>query len=562
MISRIQKIISRSKEISHPCYSDKSSSLAKIHLPVAKECNIKCNYCERKVGEGDEVCPGHTTDIISPKEALIRVSSFIEEWGSDVVVGIAGPGDPAANQETIETLSLIRSSYKEVKLCLCSNGLELPEMLPRLKDLGVKHISLTINSLDPSTAAKIYSYITYNGEKSSSIEAYKYFISQQIKSIKDALELGFYVKVNSVVIPGINEDEIVSTSEKLSNLGVTVHNLTPLIPKGKFSNLERVSSKKLKEIQDRCSKFNTVFSKCQQCRADCKTTPIDKKRESRRDFLKATGAVVATSLLAPAIAKANLIDSKKFSDKSLDVWSCGGLAEAFIPAIKEFEAQSGAKINYTGAFAGALGKSLLGSAETEVFAPRVLGLAKKLAAQKKMVKYYPLCYTKYVIVTAKNSSIRVNSMDEIVEKSLKPLIFPEASPPGGKAVLGIYKKSGTIKDVMKLSPIKGDCVQNDLVLLLEGKADVAVVEQRLTVLPAFKGKLNVTEIPEKFVPAVPVPFTIGLMKFAKDKELAETFINFIRSKSGQHHFAKAGFIPAMSSEGERLTKKYGVENYE
>ena len=63
---------------------------------------------------------------------------------------------------------------------------------------------------------------------------------------------------------------------------------------------------------------------------------------------------------------------------------------------------------------------------------------------------------------------------------------------------------------------------------------------------------------EAFIPPAPVPFTIGIMKWAKNRALAEAFVDFILSDKGQVWFDRAGFIPAQTEEGERLTKKYGV----
>ena len=85
-----------------------------------------------------------------------------------------------------------------------------------------------------------------------------------------------------------------------------------------------------------------------------------------------------------------------------------------------------------------------------------------------------------------------------------------------------------------------------------------MMEQRLTRIPGFQGRAETIDIPEEFIPGKPVPFTIGMMKWARNRELAEYFIEFILSDKGQACFEKAGFIPAVSEEGERLTKKYGV----
>ena len=129
------------------------------------------------------------------------------------------------------------------------------------------------------------------------------------------------------------------------------------------------------------------------------------KNISRRNFLKASGAAAASGLLVPSSALA-----QKTKTKTLQVWSCGGLAEAFIPADREFEQETGVTISYTGAFAAALGKSLLGNAKTEVFAPRVVKLSKKLKDEGKMLWYKPLCFTRYVLAIPKGNPAGITSI--------------------------------------------------------------------------------------------------------------------------------------------------------
>jgi molybdate transport system substrate-binding protein len=246
-------------------------------------------------------------------------------------------------------------------------------------------------------------------------------------------------------------------------------------------------------------------------------------------------------------------------DRSLQVWSCGGLAEAFMPANQEYEKETGCFIAYTGAFAAALGKSLLGgSGRTEVFAPRVLDLAKKLRSEGKMLHFQPLCFAKYGLVVPKGNPAGIQDIQDMAKPGVKVVLSPDASPPGGKASMVVLKKAGIEEQAKKNAVVVGDCVQTALPALLDGRGDVAVAELRMTRLPEFKGKVEWIEIPEKFMPPPPMTFTIGVMKWARDRELAENFIRFILSDKGQSCFERAGFIPAMSEEGKRLTKKYGV----
>lgn len=133
-----------------------------------------------------------------------------------------------------------------------------------------------------------------------------------------------------------------------------------------------------------------------------------------------------------------------------------------------------------------------------------------------------------------------------------------ASKPGGEATIGLMKKAGVLEGAKENAVFNGDCVQRTTRMLISGKADAGIVEQRITCLPKFKGKLDTVSIDEKFFPPPPMTFTIGLMKWAKDPEVAKTYIDFILSSEGQKHFEDAGFIPAISDEGRRLSKKYRV----
>lgn len=274
---------------------------------------------------------------------------------------------------------------------------------------------------------------------------------------------------------------------------------------------------------------------------------------SRRGFLKQAGAALVATMLPYGFAGA-----AGFKQDSLSVWSCGGLAEAFISANQLYKKQTGIKINYTGAFAGALGKSLLGSAETEVFAGRVLGLAKKLRAAYKMVYFKPLCFTEYVMVTPKGNPAGIKSIKDIARKGVRVILSPDASPPGGKAVTGLLKKAGVVKQAFENAVVKGTCVQTSMDYVISGKGDVSIVEKRLTRMPRFLDKTEILPIEEEFFPRAPLTFTIGVMKFANDRELADHYVNFILSQKGQSFFEKQGFIPAISKKGQKLIKVLGA----
>jgi molybdate transport system substrate-binding protein len=207
-----------------------------------------------------------------------------------------------------------------------------------------------------------------------------------------------------------------------------------------------------------------------------------------------------------------------------------------------------------------LGKSLLGSATTEVFAGRVLALAQKLRKADKMDYFKPLCFTSYVLVTPKGNPAGISSIQDLAKSGVRVILAPDASPPGGEAVTGLLKKAGVLDQAMKNAVIKGSCVQRTMEDLVKRKGDVSVVECRLTRMPLFKDKVDILPIPEEFFPPGPLTFTVGVMKNAADKALADHFVDFILSQEGQAYFELAGFIPAASDEGRRLVEKLGVKD--
>ncbi len=274
---------------------------------------------------------------------------------------------------------------------------------------------------------------------------------------------------------------------------------------------------------------------------------------SRRTFLK-------TALASTIGAAIPVKNASAFTQDNLQVWSCGGLAEAMIPANAVFEKKAGVKIAYTGAFAAALGKSLLGSGQTEVFAGRVLDLAKKLRQAGKMEFFKPLCFTSYVMVTPRGNPAGIGKIEDMARPGVRVALAPEASPPGGEAVQVLLKRAGIQEQVMKNIVVRGSCVQRTIDDLIGSKGDVSIVELRITRMREFEGKMDIIPIPERFFPPPPLTFTVGVMKNARDRALADAYVAFITSAEGQVFFERQGFIPAISDRGRELIEKLGVKD--
>jgi molybdate transport system substrate-binding protein len=281
----------------------------------------------------------------------------------------------------------------------------------------------------------------------------------------------------------------------------------------------------------------------------------DMRSIGRRSFLKTAAATAFVAALRPKRLAAG-----EFTSDSLQVWSCGGLAEALNQAHRLYEKRTGIRIAYTGAFAAALGKSLQGWATTDVFAGRVLKLAKTLRANDKMIYFRPLCFTEYVMVTPRGNRAGIGSLDDLARPGVRVILPLGASPPGGDAVMGILKKAGIEKAVLGNLVEKETCVIKTMPAIIKGRGDVSIVERRLTRMDGFKGRVEVIPIPETFFPSGPLTFTVGVMKSAKDRDLADHYVEFICSRDGQAFFHRQGFIPAASDKGRELVEKLGVKD--
>ncbi len=261
----------RTKTEKHPCFNCSGGKYARIHLPIAPACNIQCNYCVRKYDCPNESRPGVTTAVLSPEDAFARYMQAKSKMDNLTVVGIAGPGDALANfSETKKTLEMIRREDPDITFCLSTNGLMLPLHAQELIDLGVSHVTVTINAVDPQIGAKIYKHINYLGTTYTGIEAASILLANQLSGIRYLTSRGIVCKVNTVMLKGINEDHIEDVVKKVSSLGAYISNIMQLIPvKGSaFENLELVSNKEIMAIREKCAPELRQMYHCRQCRAD------------------------------------------------------------------------------------------------------------------------------------------------------------------------------------------------------------------------------------------------------------------------------------------------------
>jgi nitrogen fixation protein NifB len=260
------------EESKHPCYNaDAHHKYARMHLPVAPQCNISCNYCNRKFDCVNESRPGVTSEVLTPELASQKFSWVKENIENLSVVGIAGPGDALANWDvTRKSIELIKAKEEDIIFCLSTNGLMLPHYAAELVELGIKHITVTVNCLDPKIGAQLYKVVNYQGRSYTGIAAAELMIKNQLEGISYLVAHGVLVKINIVMVKGINDQHIPEVVKKMKELGVFITNIMPLIPApgSAFEKFPQTSMKEINEMRDLCQLEMQQMRHCKQCRAD------------------------------------------------------------------------------------------------------------------------------------------------------------------------------------------------------------------------------------------------------------------------------------------------------
>ncbi len=256
----------------HPCFSETAHmKYGRTHIAVAPMCNISCKYCLRALNKIEDR-PGVACRILTPEEALQTIEDSLKLYPI-TVVGVAGPGESLANRETFETFRLVDECHPELLKCLSSNGLLLADSIEELKNIRVDNVTVTVNTLRAETGERIYNFVNFEGKRYEGKEASELLIKRQIEGVKAAVKAGFIVKINTVLIPGVNDNEVEEIAKFYGSLGVAIMNIIPLIPIHDMKGMKPPTCEELQEARCKCAPYVKQFHKCRQCRADAVGVP-------------------------------------------------------------------------------------------------------------------------------------------------------------------------------------------------------------------------------------------------------------------------------------------------
>ena len=212
-----------------------------------------------------------TTAVLSPKQALHYLEAVLKKDPRITVVGIAGPGDPFATPErTLETLRLVRERHPEMLLCVASNGLAVAPYVDDLASAKVSHVTLTVNAVNPEIGAKIYAWVrdgkrVYRGPIGAQL-----LWERQAAAIRALKDRGITVKINTIIVPGVNDHHVVEIARRVAELGADIANCVPLYPVAgtEFAAVEPPGRETVAAIRAEVAQHLPIMEHCTRCRAD------------------------------------------------------------------------------------------------------------------------------------------------------------------------------------------------------------------------------------------------------------------------------------------------------
>lgn len=172
-----------------------------LRLSVTDRCNLRCQYCMPAEGVAAK---GHCA--ILRYEELLRIAQAAVSIGIEKV-RVTG-GEPLIRSGIVGFLGQLSALPGLKHLALTTNGLLLPEMAGDLRQAGVQRLNISLDSLQPDRFASI----TRGGD-----------VLKVLQGITAALAAGFPPpKINTVVMRGINDDELFAFADLTITLGVSV----------------------------------------------------------------------------------------------------------------------------------------------------------------------------------------------------------------------------------------------------------------------------------------------------------------------------------------------------
>ncbi len=186
-----------------------------IRISLTELCNFRCRYCMPEEG----ICKKRHEDMMTMEEMLSAVK-VATKLGINKI-RLTG-GEPLVKKNIVDIVSKIREIDGVDEICLTTNGSYLSKYAKDLKVAGLDRINISLDTLDKDK----FRYMTRIGNLDDTLEGIDAALKENFKK----------VKINTVLIGGFNDDEIVDIASLTfkQNTDVRFIELMPMYDGGDF----------------------------------------------------------------------------------------------------------------------------------------------------------------------------------------------------------------------------------------------------------------------------------------------------------------------------------------
>ncbi|HDZ4931936.1 GTP 3',8-cyclase MoaA [Campylobacter jejuni] len=162
-----------------------------LRISVTQRCNFRCLYCMPKIPFDYQP----KENLLSFEELFLFVKAAIDEGIEKI--RITG-GEPLLRKDLSVFIKMISDYKSDIDLAITTNGFLLKDFAKDLKNAGLKRLNISLDTLDHKKAKTL---------------AQKDVLDSVLSGIDEALNLGLKVKLNTVAIKNLNDDELISLLE-------------------------------------------------------------------------------------------------------------------------------------------------------------------------------------------------------------------------------------------------------------------------------------------------------------------------------------------------------------
>ena len=171
-----------------------------LRISLTDRCNLRCGFCMPP-----DRTYKFTDNLMTPKE-IEKIVRVFAKLGVKKV-RLTG-GEPLLRKDIVEIIERIKKIEGIEDIALTTNGIFLKNKLRELKSAGLKRITVSVHALDQDINRKITNR------------------NVNLKEVLEAVDLaksfGFKVKVNSVIIRGVNDNQIIPLASYFKERNITI----------------------------------------------------------------------------------------------------------------------------------------------------------------------------------------------------------------------------------------------------------------------------------------------------------------------------------------------------